>query len=96
MSILQRPTGTDDLGCTQSPELFAKPARFRAVGAVVAVLALGVIVGAQANAQGSADFNQAQVLAQELAQAGRALVERDFDWRGIVPRLEEVYRSLDL
>lgn len=35
-------------------------------------------------------------LGEELAQAGRVLVERDFDWRGIVPRLEEVYRSLDL
>lgn len=70
MSILQRPTGIDDRGCTLCPELFAKPLRFRAVGTAIAVLALGVIVGAQANAQGSADFHQAPELPQELAQAG--------------------------
>lgn len=35
-------------------------------------------------------------LGDRLAQAGRTLVERDFDWRVIVPRLERVYQSLGL
>ena len=66
MSNLQRLTGTKEPLRTATPEVFAKPARFRAAGAAVAFLALGVIVGAQANAQGLSDFNTSP----ELAQAG--------------------------